>query len=178
MPLVGFFKNKTKLPKYLKEHHFTFVERPFHDAVSDILKWGWSQWWPKDSPVQYTLTGSGPEEIGPGRSCQMVMTGKFLKSIWSGEVIQLKGHLLQIEWKSGMMIGQEFVIAEERSNGTRVDHRVRYTGSNLVGRFLWLLFFRKKYHECILQAMDALKTGIGNFEKDMTHGPEGGEING
>jgi len=156
------FLNTQKMKKirHLQEHHFLFIERPFDEVADDILLWGWSSWWPKNSPLQYT----GPAEGGRpdvGMSCKVSLSQKFMKAVFRGEVVQLKPRrVFQIGWQSGMMVGEEFLLVEERSNGVRIDHRVRYTGSNFLTKIIWTLFFRKKYRLSIANALDAMKTHL------------------
>jgi len=146
---------------YLKEHQFLFVERPYHEVADEILQWGWSSWWPEQGWAQYRI-GEGAVP-GAGTACEMVLGRGMLQIRLKGEIVQIKERkAVQIEWQSGMMVGQEFVIVEERSNGTRIDHRLRYRGVNVFAQIVWLVVFRKRYQEGMQQVMDALKMYMGN----------------
>ena len=160
MSLLDVLKNKkkSKTKKYIKEHHFLFIESPFEKVSDEVLKWSWSSWWPTDSALRYV---SDDGELEVGKPCRLVLKGRFVKAVFKGEVIKIRpNRALQLEWRSGMMVGQEFVIVEERSNGTRIDHRARYIGTNILTKLIWVLFFRKKYNECIRQALEALKQSM------------------
>jgi hypothetical protein len=150
-------KRKSQPLKFLQEHHFLFIERPFQDVADEILLWGWSSWWPKESALQYSsLDDAKKPEVG--MPCKVSLDRKFMQAVFKGDVVQFKDQkVLQIEWRSGMMIGQEFIIVEERSNGVRMDHRVRYTGSNFLAKAIWVLLFRKRYDLCLNNALDALR---------------------
>ena len=154
-----FKKKKTK--SYVKEHHFLFVESLFQDVVDEALKWSWASWWPADSCLKYQ-TDDGILESG--KPCKLILKRKFLKVVLRGEIAQIRPkRALQLVWKSGLMVGQEFIIVEERSNGTRIDHRARYAGSNILAKWIWVLLFRKKYNECIVQALDAFKQSVSAY---------------
>ncbi len=156
-----FSKEKIKPSKSLQEHQFLFIERPFSDVADKILLWGWASWWPKENALQYTSsTGAGLPSVG--MNCQVSFSPFGTRVQWGvvsrGEIVQLKPkRVLQIEWRKGMIVGQEFVIVEERSNGTRLDHRVRYTGSNLFAKMIWAILFRKRYQDSIRHALAELK---------------------
>lgn len=156
---MALFENKKiKQKKYFKEHHFLFVEKLFNEIAGDVLKWGRSSWWPKDGDLQYIVEEG---EMEAGKGCTFVLKGKFLKAVFKGEIVQIRANrVLQLTWHSGMMTGQEFVLVEERSNGTRIDHRARYAGSNILNHLLWHLFFQKKYDESIQKALVVLKQSI------------------
>ena len=146
--------------RYLKEHHFLFIERPYYEVADEILKWGWSSWWPEQGCVQYYVGKDAAVETGT--SCEMVLKMGLLRVRLKGGIAQIKEkRMLQIDWRSGMMVGQEFVIVEERSNGTRIDHRARYKGSNFLMKIFWVVCFRRRYQAGIRQAMDALRTRMG-----------------
>ena len=167
MALLSFLNKKTrsKSNKYIKAHHFLFVEALFQEAADEALKWSWSSWWPKDNPLQY-LTDDGVLE--QGKQCRLILKGKFFNAVFKGEIIQFRpGRALQFVWRSGMMVGQEFIIAEERSNGMRIDHRARYAGSNIIAKLIWILFFQKKYEESIKMALEALKKSILQTQQDV-----------
>ena len=166
MALFNFFKRGKKVnPKsHIKEHHFLFVEEPFDNVVGEALKWSWSSWWPRGGDLRYEIDGAEPEE---GTPCRLVMNGKFFNIVLKGEIVQNRSRrALQFSWHTGLIKGQEFLIVEERSNGTRIDHRARYDGSNMIFKTVWLLFFRKRYDECIVRALDALKQFITHRQEE------------
>jgi len=159
-------KGKTRTLQFLQEHHFLFIERPFQEAADKILLWGWSEWWPHDNPLQYTLVTDG-RIPAVGEACKASLGGRVLRAVFRGEVLQFKPQrVLQMEWRSGMMSGQEFVLVEERSNGIRIDHRVRYKGTNILTHLLWVLCFRKKYRRCVIGAFEAMRR---YFEEQERH---------
>jgi hypothetical protein len=158
MALNNALKNRKKgwAAGYFNVHYFSFIEGSFDEIADEILKWGWSSWWPKESVLQYEADAQ--DGLQAGLPCRMFLKGKFLTVVLKGEIVQIRPkRVLQIEWRSGWVTGQEFIIVEERSNGTRVDFRARFKGTMLLSKMIWLLFFRKKYAECIRQALDVFK---------------------
>jgi hypothetical protein len=160
---MGILKNKKSKINYIKEHHFLFVEVPFGQISEDALKWGWAEWWPKDLALQYKMNDG--DVLTEGVACKLIVKSKVLKSVLKGKMIQVRPNRdFQIEWLSGMIKGQEFVLVEERSNGMRIDYRSRYVGSNFLTQLIWVVFFRKQYNESIRQALNAFKHKVTSNE--------------
>lgn len=163
---VGILKKKKRAKKYIKEHHFMFVEAPFQKVAEDVLQWGVSEWWPKDLCVQYK--GVEGESLKSGTACKLIIKSKLIKTVLKGEVIRLRENkALHIEWRSGLIKGHEFIMVEERSNGTRIDYRSRYVGSNFLTQLIWVIFFRKQYNEGIRQALDILRDKATKYDEDV-----------
>jgi len=166
MAFMNFLKKKKGIGSraHMKEHHFVFVEALFDDVVDEALKWSWSSWWPQDGCLHYELDGEFSET---GRPCRLVIKTRFLNVVLRGEMLHVRPRrALQFSWHSGLIQGQEFLVVEERSNGTRIDHRTRYYGSNILFSLIWALFFRKRYDACIARALDALKFYIAHRHDD------------
>lgn len=160
---MAIFNKKKKAKKYITEHHFLFVEVPFQGHSQEALAWGLSAWWPKKLALQYQRdNGDGLQE---GADYKLILKQGLLKTTLKGEMIQVRpNRACQIEWRSGLVKGQEFVIVEERSNGMRIDFRARYAASNLLTQLIWALLFRRKFNDCIKEALEVFKHTVMSNE--------------
>ncbi len=141
--------------KFIQDHHFLFMENMFGEVVDEALLWGWSSWWPKDGDLQYHIISSGG--MASGALCELILKKKWGQVVLKGKVVSCAKRALEIEWSAGLIKARERVTAEERSNGTRLDHQFVFVGSNIVTQFLWVLAFRRWHNQSVVGALDALK---------------------
>src|ERR1700688_2561696 len=85
-------------------HHSVIVKAPPENIYREVLSWGESGWWPKESPMRY-MRLSGGSSIVPGTRFRQKVHVPFGPE-WEVEVISATPHR-EVSWQflAGMFTG-------------------------------------------------------------------------
>lgn len=150
-----FSKKKPRAPKAPETNrHFIFVEVPVSIVGPEVMLWGAASWWPKRCGMRFVKKTDGDVRLG---TVYRQKAGPLMPA-WTVEVTKIvQDHLVEHVFKTGLFKGgHEVILAEERSNGTRVEYELQYTIHDPFNKILWNLFYRKTYDknvECVLGAL-------------------------
>lgn len=152
--MAGIFPKKTNNPKPTL-HQFIFVEAPTFVVSEQMLNWGESSWWPKDSLWMFVRLTDQPIRVGTKYTIKI---NKPSARDWQAEVSQfVPGQMIERKFTRGMFRGYERIRIEERANGTRVDYDLHVWILGLFDIFLWPFVLRKQYTDTISKILNALK---------------------
>jgi hypothetical protein len=148
---------------------FIFIEVPVGIVAPEVISWGESKWWPKDSLMKFTRLSEG--EVKVGTLFRQESKQPFGPS-WISEITKLDPRKT-IEWtfKSGMFQGYETIVIGERANGTRIDYEMLGSVRGAVNKFLWKFIYQKKHHENISRVLAACSEFVQKKHQErMTSG--------
>ncbi len=149
----------------IRVQQFLFIEVDKEKVVGEIFKWGNAQWWPTASEVHYTRDGEGVAQRGQKIALD-ILKPWALK--FEGEVVDCDQKTrLEVDFPKGFMRARELLTLEERSNGVRIDYLMQLASQSqsLSQKWIWKLFFQKRFERNLKEIFKALKHFVEAREK-------------
>jgi len=121
--------------------HSILIEAQPKDVFPQILLWGESKWWPKNSQMKFIRETPGEIKIGT-RYLQRVLLP--LAPQWEVEVNIIEpGKKVGRKFLNGIFSGVEWVELEPVVGLTKVKYIMNFEVNGILNRGLWNLFFRR-----------------------------------
>ena len=141
----------------MKENsHSIIVHCQFKEALAEILRWGESSWWSKNSLMRFVRQGSGPVQKGVRYRQEVLLP--FAPS-WDVEVSQITAWSITRRFLNGMFSGMETVSLKEEDSAIAVSYKMTYEINGILNKILWALFFRRLHDKNI----EAILTNLKSF---------------
>ena len=137
-------------------HHSVTVKASQEKIYQEVLSWGESQWWPKESPMRYTRITAGSGVVPGTRFSQKVHVP--LGPEWHVEVISATPHR-EVSWKflEGMFTGVYRVYIIPAEGACELHFMMDYEIAGLVNRMVWRYFSLKQHDRNIELILNSLK---------------------
>jgi uncharacterized membrane protein len=137
-------------------HHSVIVNAPQEKIYREMLSWGESEWWPKESPMHYTRL-SGGSGAAPGTRFRQKVHVPFGPE-WQVEVISATPHR-EVSWQfvDGMFTGVYRVYIIPTEDGCELHFMMDYEVAGPVNRLVWRLFSLGQHDRNIMHILNSLK---------------------
>ncbi|HOW36161.1 MAG TPA: SRPBCC family protein [Candidatus Omnitrophota bacterium] len=146
-------------------HHFVFIEVPESIVAPEVILWGESSWWPKKCAMKFTRLTEGELRVGTQFEQKVLLP---LGPHWKVEVTKLvPNREIERTFLDGMFKGKEWVVIDERLNGTRVDYYMDCQIQGIVNKILWPVLFKKLHDSNIKMILAALRDYAVKKEKEL-----------
>ena len=140
----------------MKENsHSIIVHCQFKEALAEIIGWGESSWWPKNSLMRFVRQGSGPVQKGIRYRQEVLLP--FAPS-WDVEISQITASSITRRFLNGMFSGQETVSLKGEDSAIAVFYKMIYEVNGILNKILWTLFFRRLHDKNIKAILANLKS--------------------
>lgn len=137
-------------------HHSVIVKAAQEKIYREMLSWGESEWWPKESPMRYTRLSEGSEVV-PGTRFRQKVHVPFGPE-WEVEVISATPHR-EVSWQfvDGMLTGvyRVYIIPDEDVN--ELHFMMDYEIAGPVNRLAWRFFSLSQHDRNIMLILNSLK---------------------
>jgi uncharacterized membrane protein len=137
-------------------HHSVIIEAPQEKIYGEMLSWGESDWWPKESPMRYTRLseGSGADTGTRFRQKVHVPFGPE----WDVEVISATPHR-EVSWQflGGMFTGVYRVYIIPAEDACELHFMMDYEITGFVNRLAWRFFSLGQHDKNIKLILNSLK---------------------
>ncbi len=164
MELKFLSKERNTSKDLLRVHQFVFIEQDHEKLIAELFKWGVAEWWPGKVEVRYSREGGEIAQQGQKVTLD-ILKPWILK--FEGEVVYCdqKGRL-EVDFQKGFLRARELLTLEERSNGVRIDYLMQLAAQSLSQKFIWKLFFQKRFEKNLKEIFKALKHFVEAREKN------------
>jgi hypothetical protein len=71
-----------------------------------------------------------------------------------------------VDFQKGFLRARELLTLEERSNGVRIDYLMQLAAQSLSQKFIWKLFFQKRFEKNLKEIFKALKYFVETRERN------------
>ncbi|MBU1121293.1 MAG: hypothetical protein ABIH71_06740 [Candidatus Omnitrophota bacterium] len=128
----------------------TSKERVF----KEVVLWGESQWWPKDSLTQFVNLRS-EIDIGTVYLQKVKLT---LAPRWHVKITDIKDlEYIRRDFLDGMFEGYEVVSVESCGDNVSVRYKMNYTVRGFFNKFMWKSIFEKLHNQNITNILINMK---------------------
>ncbi len=137
-------------------HHSVTVKASQERIYSEMLSWGESEWWPKESPMRYTRLSGGRGAV-PGARYRQKVHVPFGPE-WQVEVVSaVPGR--EVSWKflDGMFIGVYRVYIIPVEDACELHFMMDYKVAGLFNRMAWRLYSLGQHDRNIMLILNSLK---------------------
>ena len=137
-------------------HHSVKVRAAQEKIYEEMLSWGESAWWPKESPMRYTRLTKGTATV-PGTRFRQKVHVPFGPE-WNVEVISATpGREISWRFVDGMFSGvyRVYIIPDE--DACELHFMMDYEIPGLFNRLVWRLFSLKQHNRNIALILNSLK---------------------
>lgn len=137
-------------------HHSVIVRASQEKIYREMLSWGESEWWPKESPMRYTRLSGGSGAV-PGIRFRQKVHVPFGPE-WEVEVISATP-LREVSWKfiEGMFTGVYRVYIIPEGDGCELHFMMDYEIAGLVNRLVWRFYSLSQHDGNIMLILNSLK---------------------
>lgn len=162
--MLSFLNKKSNASQdLLRVHQFIFIEFDQEKVASEVLQWGNAEWWPTTAEIHYTRDGQGVAQQGQ-KIMLDILRPWALK--FEGEVIFCDQKTrLEVDFQKGFLRARELLTLEERSNGVRIDYLMQLAAQSLSQKWIWKIFFQRRFESSLREILRALKRFVETREK-------------
>jgi uncharacterized membrane protein len=137
-------------------HHSVIIRAPQEKIYIEMLSWGESEWWPKESPMRYTRLSEGIGAVPGARFRQKVHVP--FGPVWEVEVISATPYR-EVSWRflEGMFTGvyRVYVIPDE--DACELHFMMDYEVAGFINRLAWRFFSLGQHDKNIMLILNSLK---------------------
>lgn len=141
-----------------ENRHSIFIEASAWEIYPEILLWGESVWWPKNSQMRFIRKAPGGIKVST-RYIQKVLL--LFGPQWEVEVNTIEPNKkVGRRFLNGIFKGGEWVELEPTAIGTKVNYAMDFEINGAINKILWNLFFRKLHDRNLEMILTSLKDFI------------------
>lgn len=147
---------------YKTNSHSILVKSDPEKAFLEMIRWGESNWWPKNSLSTFIRRTPG-SEITVGTVYKQVLNLPF-KPNWNSEITEIKEpRFLERAFLNGFLIGSEVLSLNDKDNGLlEVNYFLKYKVRGFFNSIIWILIFRWLHDKNIQLILRSLKNYLEN----------------
>ena len=137
-------------------HHSVIIRAPQEKIFREMLSWGESEWWPKESPMRYTRLMGGSGTV-PGTRFRQKVHVPFGPG-WEVEVISATPHR-EVSWQfiEGMFTGVYRVYIIPGEDVCELHFLMDYEIAGPINRMVWRFFSLGQHDRNIMLILNSLK---------------------
>lgn len=137
--------------------HSIGIEADKNEIFKEIVLWGESAWWPKDSNMKFVNESGQAVSEGTDYSMKIIPFGPS----WRARVTKLeKDYSIRRDFLDGMFTGFETVSILEKGKGSEVVYEMFYRVNNIVNKILWPLALERIHNSNINKILVNLKNHL------------------
>jgi len=138
-----------------ENNHSIIVHSKVKEALAEIISWGESSWWPKNSLMRFVR--QGPRLVEKGTRYRQEVLLPFAPS-WDVEVSSVTDLSITRRFLNGMFSGQETVSLKGQDPAVTVFYKMTYEVNGILNKILWVLIFRRLHDRNIEAILASLKS--------------------
>jgi len=140
---------------FQEAHQFIFTEAPIDIVAELALEWGTPLWWPKTCPLEFIASDNIP--LRENKFYTLQIQGVYPLRCRAQVTKHIPDRCVELTFTTGIFEGQEKITLEERSNGTRIDHEIRYRIRGILNQILWHGLYARQYERWINSILLTIK---------------------
>ncbi|UCD15628.1 MAG: SRPBCC family protein [Candidatus Omnitrophota bacterium] len=143
--------------------HVIEINAPKERVFKEIVLWGESIWWPKDSLMKFINLN---EEIDVG-TVYLQKVNLTFGPRWQAKITDIKDLCsVRRDFLDGMFCGYEVVEVRSDSRVCRVTYKMHYSLKGIFNKVMWRAAFEKLHNKNIKNILESLKEHLEKTNKN------------